>query len=124
MLSGVTFDSNTVKSKNERAVRLTVMLGGLQFNEICDKDYYSVVSNHLKATLQISCPPDMFETSVLQNCIPQYNVGHFAKVKAMRKYITDHNVPLVLCGASYDGISVNDAIRSAKHQVFHLISNK
>ncbi len=32
----------------------------------------------------------------------------------MRQYISNHNLPLTLAGASYDGVSVNDVIFSGR----------
>uniref|UniRef100_A0A673FKD2 Protoporphyrinogen oxidase n=1 Tax=Sinocyclocheilus rhinocerous TaxID=307959 RepID=A0A673FKD2_9TELE len=48
------------------------------------------------------------------NCIPQYHLGHWKRLEMMRQYISNHNLPLTLTGASYDGVSVNDVIFSGR----------
>ncbi|CAK9302411.1 unnamed protein product [Gordionus sp. m RMFG-2023] len=47
-------------------------------------------------------------------CIPQYHVGHSDILNNIREIIENNNLPIRLVGASYDGISVNDCIHSAK----------
>lgn len=79
-----------------------------------------------------------------QNCIPQYHLGHWKRLgefidhpnsfhypfpksckwgtvvcaflfsEKMRQYISNHNLPLTLAGASYDGVSINDVIFSGQ----------
>uniref|UniRef100_A0A8C1MF48 Protoporphyrinogen oxidase n=1 Tax=Cyprinus carpio TaxID=7962 RepID=A0A8C1MF48_CYPCA len=53
-------------------------------------------------------------TTRLTNCIPQYHLGHWKRLEKMRQYISNHNLPLTLAGASYDGVSVNDVIFSGR----------
>lgn len=50
----------------------------------------------------------------LQNCIPQYYVGHSKIIGSIDNYIDDNNLPVSLVGSSYKGVSVNDCILSAK----------
>jgi len=40
--------------------------------------------------------------------------SHFLFSEKMRQYISNHNLPLTLAGASYDGVSVNDVIFSGR----------
>ncbi|XDV40736.1 hypothetical protein PO909_009754 [Leuciscus waleckii] len=53
-------------------------------------------------------------TTRLTDCIPQYHLGHWKRLEKMRQYISNHNLPLTLVGASYDGVSVNDVIFSGR----------
>jgi oxygen-dependent protoporphyrinogen oxidase len=45
--------------------------------------------------------------------IPQYVVGHYNRVKEIRRYIDDNRLGLDLTGASLDGVSVNDCVHNA-----------
>ncbi|MBN3325723.1 PPOX oxidase, partial [Atractosteus spatula] len=48
------------------------------------------------------------------DCIPQYTLGHWKRLEKIRHYISHHSLPLSLVGASFDGVSVNDVIRSGQ----------
>lgn len=51
-----------------------------------------------------------------QNCIPQYRVGHYLKLKLLDKEISEQQLKLSLIGSSYSGISLNDCILNGKLQ--------
>ena len=57
----------------------------------------------------------------LQNCIPQYIVGHSKNLENINRYIEDNKLPLTLTGASYRGVAVNDVILDARTQVENLL---
>lgn len=50
----------------------------------------------------------------LQNCIPQYYVGHSKIISSIDNYMDNNNLPVSLVGSSYKGVSVNDCILNAK----------
>jgi len=75
------------------------------------------VQRYLKATLGIDKAPDEINISLSMECIPQYIVGHFEKVEAARAFLRAAKIPLLLCGASYDGVSINECILSARKAV-------
>lgn len=52
--------------------------------------------------------------------IPQYIVGHCDRVEKIRRYVDDNRLGLVLIGASFDGVSVNDCIHNATKAVEQL----
>ena len=58
----------------------------------------------------------------LQNCIPQYLVGHSKNSENINRYIEDNKLPLTLTGASYRGVAVNDVILDARTQVEKLLN--
>jgi oxygen-dependent protoporphyrinogen oxidase len=53
----------------------------------------------------------------LQNCIPQYYVGHSKTISSTDNYIDDNNLPVSLVGWSYKGVSFNDCTLSAKTEM-------
>uniref|UniRef100_A0A182NCK9 Protoporphyrinogen oxidase n=1 Tax=Anopheles dirus TaxID=7168 RepID=A0A182NCK9_9DIPT len=106
-------DSNTV---------LTVMMGGAWFEKWFGKNpseeqLLEVALKNVSEILHIDQQPDSYKVNLLRKCIPQYTVGHQQRVQAIRDYIEQHRLPIVLCGASYDGVGVNDVILSARTNV-------
>lgn len=94
-LLGVVFDTCTFP-QGDRQI-LTVMS-----KPSPDEEHdIETIMGFLKTTLKIERPPDDHYMEVLRNCIPQYTVGHYEKVDAVRRYIKAANLPLTLAGASY-----------------------
>lgn len=125
---GIIFDSCCLKFQQECTV-VTVMMGGKwfkkHFNEDSSDEYFvNVAIEGLHTILGIKATPDMVKVNVSRKCIPQYIVGHKKLVKQIRSYITTHKLPLLLCGASYDGIGINDVILSAKKSVQLAVDGK
>ena len=77
----------------------------------------SVALNQVKSILNIKEEPIASNVAILKDCIPQYLVGHNERLQKIKNYISEHKLPLYLCGASYDGVGVNDVIFSAKKAV-------
>lgn len=117
---GVVFDSCCMP--DQTGTVLTVMLGGRWFSDrvgdnVDKETLYEIAYRELKIILNITEKPVAFNVNILNNCIPQYVVGHYERVCNIRKYIQDHNLPLSVLGSSYDGVGINDVIYSAKKQV-------
>uniref|UniRef100_A0A6V7HSF9 Amine oxidase domain-containing protein n=1 Tax=Bracon brevicornis TaxID=1563983 RepID=A0A6V7HSF9_9HYME len=98
------------------------MAGGAWFNEYFGenptKEHLEAVAlDQLKKILKITVDPLDSHSEILYNCIPQYVVGHEARCERIRNYITSHNMPLTICGSSYQGVGINDVILSAKEAV-------
>ena len=53
----------------------------------------------------------------VQDCIPQYRVGHESTLRQIAEYVERSQLSdqLTLTGASYRGVSVNDCIYRARH---------
>ena len=58
----------------------------------------------------------------VQNCIPQYRVGHESTLRQIAEYVelSQLSDKLTLTGASYRGVSVNDCIYQAHLDVQRL----
>uniref|UniRef100_A0A8C0JAA4 Protoporphyrinogen oxidase n=1 Tax=Chelonoidis abingdonii TaxID=106734 RepID=A0A8C0JAA4_CHEAB len=125
-LLGIVYDSVAFPEQNGScgpSVRLTVMLGGAWFEQgFGDPDTVpqavllsrakEAVRAHLALTLSLVLP---------QACIPQYMLGHWQRTESMSRYLEQEGLPLSLIGASYQGVSVNDCIYSAKMAVTRLL---
>ncbi|XP_015117488.1 protoporphyrinogen oxidase [Diachasma alloeum] len=121
---GVIFDSCVFPQKASTV--LTVMMGGAWFDEYfgvnsSQAHMETVALEQLRRILGIKVDPSDSHFQILENCIPQYIVGHEERLKRIRNYITAHKMPLILCGSSYQGVGLNDVILSAK-QAVHDIS--
>ncbi|XP_018318471.1 protoporphyrinogen oxidase [Agrilus planipennis] len=122
---GVIFDSCCFEhypNEFENRTLLTVMLGGRWYDKYFDRssgdeEILNITFKHLATILNVKERPVFADVSVLENCIPQYIVGHVKQVKEIRKFVHEHDLPLSLCGSSYDGVGINDVILSAKNAV-------
>lgn len=113
---GITFDSWCVDMKG---TTLTVILGGKHFDKLLsssfnEKQLLETSLEHVKEILEITEQPDNFKVNILRKSFPQYTVGHYARLDRIKSYIKSKNLPLSLCGQSYDGIGINEVILSAK----------
>ncbi|MCJ8745357.1 hypothetical protein PDJAM_G00129460 [Pangasius djambal] len=123
-LLGVVYDSVLFPQHNRRGeptTRVTVMMGGAWFeetlggpDEVKDQVLLDRAVQAVRSHLNITSSPVWSKAAVLKNCIPQYHLGHWKRLEAMRRYISDHALPLTLTGASFDGVSVNDVIFSGR----------
>jgi oxygen-dependent protoporphyrinogen oxidase len=103
---GMVFDSNLfLQAKDE--TRLTVMLshGG---------NYERKVLSALQKHLGISQRPDFLEVSEIPRAIPQFRVGHAARIEGIREELLLNFPRLRLVGNYLGGVSVNDTIAFSK----------
>ncbi|KAF7995551.1 hypothetical protein HCN44_006658 [Aphidius gifuensis] len=117
---GIIFDSCIYPQKTSTV--LTVMMGGAWFDEYFGKNssdefFLNTAVEHVKKMLNIKIDPTDFHVGILNNCIPQYVVGHKDRIKRIHNYINQHGLPLSLCGSAYQGVGLNDVILSAKNAV-------
>ncbi|KAG8009743.1 Protoporphyrinogen oxidase [Nibea albiflora] len=133
-LLGVVYDSFAFPQHNRpngKTTRLTVMMGGVWFQEVFGSPE-SVTEQCLlaKATEAVHChlgvttAPIWSRVALQKNCIPQYYHGHFRRVESMRSFIRKNNLSLSLIGSSYDGVSVNDVIFSGRKAVEELLGTE
>ncbi|XP_063237350.1 protoporphyrinogen oxidase [Bacillus rossius redtenbacheri] len=119
-LLGVIFDSVCFPSGGDTV--LTVMMGGRWFAEHLGTDpapqhLLDLAEGYVRDILKIASPPRSHLVSVLRDCIPQYVVGHQARVARIKQYVSQHKLPLSLIGSSFDGVGVNDVILCARRAV-------
>jgi oxygen-dependent protoporphyrinogen oxidase len=120
---GIVFDSCCFP-KGDNTV-LTVIMGGSWFQQFFGDDstpdrLLSTAMQYVRSILDISADPEEHRVSVLNDCIPQYVIGHYERIERIKAYVSNHKLPLSLVGASYNGIAVNDVILSARTAVDNL----
>ena len=121
---GVLYSSSIFPDQAPKGkVLLRVIAGGSvdpEFAGLSDDEALAVVRRDLELTLGITAPPDMLERIPWPRGIPQYLLGHGARVEtAMRAVATCPN--LFLTGNAYYGVGVNDTVRDA-HRVANLLA--
>lgn len=118
---GVIYDSCCFDIKGKTV--LTVMMGGKWYGERLgqptNEQLLNIATDQVKHILNISIAPEASKVNVLHKCIPQYVVGHSARIERIQSYIRDHALPIRLCGSAIEGVGVNDVIYSAKQAVLN-----
>lgn len=127
---GVVFDSVNFpeQSSTPFETRLTVMMGGdpsaipdplsrIHVDALSDNELIERAHKTLSRHLGIEEEPSI--THVYRNLrsIPQYHVGHSKKVARVKQLLSEHMPGIVVAGAAFDGVSVNDCITSARKAV-------
>lgn len=71
--------------------------------------------------LNISQQPKKVNVSLQKDCIPQYTVGHEARMKKAHTELMDgYNGRLQVAGNSYTGVGLNDCVRAARDVVMRI----
>lgn len=122
---GISFDTmfNPEIDKPTNSFRMTCMIGGSWFKDVfgtSDPNKVKVAQMEQIALSEVSkimgITDDPYRTCpyMWNNGIAQYRPGHKERLNETRDAIKKLNLPLTLLGQSYDGVSVNDVIYSAR----------
>ena len=107
-------------------VLLTVFLGGSHHPELVefsDEDLLALVRQELDPILQIKEAP-MFQKIMRWHMgIPQYELGHNAKMAAVMADLTKQYSGLEICSNGHDGVSVSDRIQAGMSVADRLIQS-
>lgn len=123
MALGVVFDSDaSIGQDSVPGTKLTVMLGGHwwdNFTSYPDEEEGAAMAKAvLKRHLKIDIEPDYVHVGLQRECIPQYTVGHDARMKrAHGELMSAFKGKLAVAGNSYTGVGLNDCVRSARDLV-------
>ncbi|RKO84903.1 hypothetical protein BDK51DRAFT_16775 [Blyttiomyces helicus] len=124
---GTVFDSDAMpeqQSSPAGPTRITVMMGGHRFPalfptpdsatpEALRDTAIKAVETHLGLRLD---PIVAWNAAVQRDCIPQYIVGHRARMGELRTAVgREFGGRVALVGASYLGVSVNDCVMHARN---------
>ena len=99
----------------EGYVLLRSMVGGSRSSELAMQDdgrLIDIVSEELKDIMDIKVQPDFVKIYRHEKAIPQYNIGHDRKLKAVDEMLLKYK-NLYLTGNAYRGIGVNDCIENS-----------
>ena len=96
-------------------VLLRSMVGGARASEIAMQDdsrLMDIVAEELGHIMDIKVQPDFVKIYRHEKAIPQYNIGHDRKLKAVDEMLLKYK-NLYLTGNAYRGIGVNDCIENS-----------
>lgn len=117
---GVVFDSDaTAGQDTAKGTKVTVMLGGHWWDGMDsypdEEEGAAMAQSILLRHLNISEQPAKVNASLQRNCIPQYTVGHEARMKkAHEELMAGYHGRLTVAGNSYTGVGLNDCVRAAR----------
>jgi len=113
---GTLWDSSIFPNRApEGYVLLRTMIGGARASELAMEDEETVtgiVLDELREIMGIDTAPDFIRVYRHEKAIPQYNVGHSARLKEIDTAVSGHQ-GLYLTGNAYRGIGVNDCIENS-----------
>lgn len=109
-LLGVVFDTNSFPQPGKTVI--TVMSrkesGGTE--RTISAHSIQEIREFVSKTMGLEVRESDHHVEVLNNCIPQYQVGHYEKVRDVRGYVERTGLPVTVAGASWDGVSINDCV--------------
>ena len=88
--------------------------------QMCIRDRYSdeelseLAVEEIQHIMRFSAKPEWVRINRLIHCMPQYNVGHRAGIKAVREHVAENYPNLHLIGTPFDGIGIPDGVKQAK----------
>ena len=94
---------------------LTTLVGGAhgaQWVGLPDEQLVGLVREELETILGIKRPPDLVRIVRWAHAIPQYEVGHHARLDAIATALRNHP-RLVLAGSAYRGPGISDCVRES-----------
>jgi oxygen-dependent protoporphyrinogen oxidase len=130
---GVVFDSNALRGQDTRKdiTKLTVMMGGHMWDSTFGKvnadqvdpiKAQALAKNVIQTHLGINQNAYASKVNLLQECIPQYTVGHEERLKDIHHAISQKYKHLLsVSGASYVGVSVPDCVKNSRLLVHDLL---
>jgi len=114
---GTIVDSNVFTGRApEGSVLLRSMVGGARSPELAllpDEQLIGKVQSDLKDILGIDAEPDFIRIFRHDRAIPQYLVGHAARLRTIEEKLHQHP-GLVLTGNAFKGVSLNDCVVNAQ----------
>jgi oxygen-dependent protoporphyrinogen oxidase len=114
---GTLWDSSMFENRApEGKVLLRSMMGGACFPEyvtLSDDEVVARVRQDLVLTMGIDAVPEFVRVFRHPQAIPQYTVGHGARLQALEGQLRSYP-GLILTGNSYRGIGLNDCVAAAE----------
>ena len=118
---GVVFDTSSVPGQDGTpGTKVTCIMGGhfwsgRTISELPSKDAaYKATKNVMAMHLGVTAEPDLWNAKLQKDCIPQYTVGHHARMTSLHKTLKQNFPGLGVLGSSFAGVSVNDCVLNAR----------
>lgn len=91
---------------------------------LSDEEIVNIVLEDLRKTMKIKAEPEFSIVSRWKNKMPQYTIGHQARVANLRETIAVELPEVYLVGSSYDGVGIPDCIGQAKKLVDRILTHQ
>ena len=91
---------------------------------LSEEELSELAVKEIQHIMGFSVKPEWVRINRLIHCMPQYNVGHRAGIKAIREHVAEHYPNLHLIGTPFDGIGIPDGVKQAKELVERLVNDK
>ena len=88
-----------------------------------DKELSELAVKEIQRIMNFAAQPEWVRINRLIHCMPQYNVGHRAGIKAVREHVAKHYPNLHLIGTPFDGIGIPDGVKQAKELVQSIVDS-
>ena len=88
-----------------------------------DEELSELAVKEIQRIMSFSTRPEWVRINRLIHCMPQYNVGHRAGIKAVREHVAKHYPNLHLIGTPFDGIGIPDGVKQAKELVQSIVGS-
>ena len=88
-----------------------------------DEELSELAVKEIQRIMSFSTQPEWGRINRLIHCMPQYNVGHRAGIKAVREHVAEHYPNLHLIGTPFDGIGIPDGVKQAKELVQSIVGS-
>lgn len=88
-----------------------------------DEELSELAVKEIQYIMNFSTQPEWVRINRLIHCMPQYNVGHRAGIKAVREHVAEHYPNLHLIGTPFDGIGIPDGVKQAKELVQSIVDS-
>ena len=88
-----------------------------------DEELSELAVKEIQRIMSFSTRPEWVRINRLIHCMPQYNVGHRAGIKAVREHVAKHYPNLHLIGTPFDGIGIPDSVKQAKELVQSIVDS-
>ncbi|TVY85478.1 Protoporphyrinogen oxidase [Lachnellula suecica] len=127
---GVIFDTDaTLGQDSMPGTKVTVMLGGHWWDNFesypTEEEGIAMARAILKRHLKVEAEPVLAKAGLQKDCIPQYTVGHEARMKKGHSELRNaFGGKLAVAGNSYTGVGVNDCVRAARDVVMGVAKGK
>ncbi|KAL9091281.1 MAG: hypothetical protein Q9165_004915 [Trypethelium subeluteriae] len=110
--------TSTLSQDTVSGTKLTVMLGGHWWDGYTyypsEQEGLELATSLLQRHLGINVPPTAYNVALQKDCIPQYTVGHSARMRAAHGELQrSFKGRLRVAGNWYTGVGVNDCIKAA-----------
>lgn len=115
---GVVFDSSSVPGQDSvGGTKVTCIMGGHWWTGKpipTETQGYEATKKVMRMHLGVTAEPEFWNAKVQHDCIPQYTVGHIARMGTLHDKVRKQWPGLGLVGSSYGGVSVNDCVLNAR----------